>query len=117
MQTFEENLPLPVFLMIFRNPFSVSESLIKHDPNFDFSIDSYKKGLNRSLNDYLKFTKYLDNFNVPIITVEHEKIVKNPELFIREFVDTLNIETDNETIKKAIYLISKPGYKSVNFKG
>jgi len=114
LQTFEENLPNPVFLMIFRNPFSVAESLIKHDQNFDLDIESYKKGLAKSLNDYIKFTKYLNEFNVPIIIVEHEKITKKPELFIREFIDSLNIKTDEETIQKAIELISVPGYKTIS---
>lgn len=113
LETFEKNLPNPVFLMIFRNPFSVAESLIKHDVNFDFNFDSYKKGLNKSLNDYLKFTKYLNEFNVPIIIVEHEKITKKPEFFIREFVDTLNIKTNEETIQKALELIATPGYKQI----
>jgi len=114
LKTFEKNLPNPVFLMIFRNPFSVAESLIKHDPNFQLDHDSYQKALENSLNDYMAFQKYLKEINVPIIVTEHEKIIKNPESFIRELIKILNIKTDEKIIETAINLISTPGYKRID---
>lgn len=113
LDIFESNLPKPVFVCIIRNPFSIAKSLVKHDPNFDKEYTSYIKGLSNALEDYRGFLSQVQNIKSPFIIVEHEKISKNPDLFVREFIEVLNVKTDENTIQKAIQLISTPGYKRI----
>lgn len=111
--TFEKYCPNPVFLIVLRNPFSVARSLVNHDPNFLNDANSYLKGLSNALEDYTIMNQTLSFLNSPYIIVEHEVIIKNPKQFVLDFIDALNIITENENIEKAISLISKPGYKRI----
>lgn len=113
LEMFEESLPNPVFLMVIRNPIGVAKSLIMHDPEYNADLKSYHLGLSKALNDYLSISQSMLKLNSPFIIVEHEKIITNPEMFIREFVEALNIKTDQATVDKAIKLISSPGYKRI----
>lgn len=113
LEMFEENLPNPVLLIVVRNPFGVAKSLIKHDPDYNADLKSYHLGISKALHDYSSFSKSMLNLNSPFIIVEHEKIIANPKLFIREFVEVLNVKTDLETVDKAIKFISSPGYKRI----
>ncbi|MCT7584005.1 hypothetical protein N5U55_07760 [Aliarcobacter butzleri] len=113
LKLFFNYCPKPIFLIIIRNPFSVTKSMIKHDETYSENLMSYNRGMEIALESYLQFNRYIKDINAPFIVVEHEKISKNPEIFVREFVEVLNVNTDEDTIQKAIKLISTPGYKKV----
>lgn len=113
LHLFYRHCPKPVFLIIIRNPFAVTQSMIKHDNEYSNKANDYYKGMVIALESYLQFIKDMQSINAPFIVMEHEKIIANPELFVREFVETLNINTDQATIEKAIKLISRPGYKRI----
>ena len=113
LEMFEDNLPNPVFFIVIRNPFGVAKSLIRHDPDYIDDIQSYQRGISNALHNYLSFSSSMLRLNSPFIIAEHEKIISIPEVFVNEFVENLNIDTDQATINKAISLISKPGYKRI----
>lgn len=113
LDLFYRHCPKPVFLIIIRNPFTVTKSMIKHDPEYHNKAKYYYKGMKISLESYLQFNKDMQTINAPFIVLEHEKIIANPGLFLKEFIDVLNVKADQPTIDKAIKLISKPGYKRV----
>jgi len=113
LKLFFEACPNPVFLIIIRNPFAVAKSMIKHDKEYSSNLYSYNKGLNIALDSYKEFNYQIENITAPFIVVEHEEIMKKPDLFIHELVEVLKIDTDQETIQKAIELISVPGYKKI----
>ena len=113
LDLFYRYCPKPVFLIIIRNPFTVVKSMIDHDPEYSNKANDYYKSMEITLESYAQFNRNMQTINAPFIVLEHEKIIANPALFIQEFVDTLNIKTDQATIDKAIYLISSPGYKRI----
>ncbi|WP_047049301.1 sulfotransferase family protein [Vibrio mexicanus] len=114
LSAFEQSCPMPVFLIIIRNPFSVSKSLIKHDPEYSSDEASYIKGMREALVNYNNFISELSSLSSPYIIVEHEKIMNSPKCFVSELVEVLNIKVDDEKIAQAVSLISRPGYKSIN---
>ena len=113
LNIFNRHCPKPVFIIIIRNPFSVTKSMIKHDTEYSNKVLDYYKGMEIALESYIKFNNDMKTINAPFIIIEHETAIANPELFINELIDALNIHTDHETISKAIKLISSPGYKRI----
>ncbi len=114
LKLFSEACPNPVFLIIIRNPFTVAKSMIKHDETYTNSLESYTRGMEIALDSYKEFNSQIKNINAPFIVLEHEKIIKEPKIFMHELIEVLNIKTDKETINNAVELISVPGYKEIS---
>lgn len=113
LATFDQNLDRCVFLIVVRNPFSVANSLIKHDNKYSNTLDEYLRGLDHAM-DFYKKLHDLKGLKSPFIICEYEKALLSPRDFVLDFIYATGIESNEKSIQEAIDLISSSGYKEVN---
>ena len=115
LKVFDDSLNRCMFFIVIRNPFSVSNSLIKYDDMYKENLDDYLRGMDHALDFYSKLhdLKYLTS---PFVICEYEKILLNPRQFVLDFLYSTGVQASDKEIDEAIELISSSGYKEVKSK-
>ncbi|HEC68495.1 MAG TPA: glycosyltransferase [Candidatus Desulfofervidus auxilii] len=109
IELFLPYLENPYFLICYRNPLSIAESLKRRDgTSIEFGLKL--TGIyNQRIVDFLEKHPHLKKIYLP-----YEDIVSYPELWLKKLVNFLGLNPTNEEFQKALEFI-KPKYKNTNF--
>ncbi|MES2665942.1 MAG: hypothetical protein V4712_07575 [Pseudomonadota bacterium] len=112
---FEENARNPVFIYIFRSPFSTALSIIKRAGSAGFSEDrgGFGRAIQASLTSYTEFLQFMRQTDAPVIMISMEAMKKNPQDVVRALVERLNLSVSEQKIAAIAEQISVSGYKRV----
>lgn len=108
---FEKETINPIFLVIMRNPIDLTMSILKRDHRTKQTYSDLNKAFEIGNKYYQSFFESLPEINSPFILLKMEKIYENPELFLDELKEELNVTIPSEQKERIISKISTPGYK------
>lgn len=111
---FDESLRNPVFVFIFRSPFSTATSVLKRaSAAFPEDRDGFGRATFGALTSYIEFTQFARQTSSPLIIISMEGMKKNPEVVVRELVKLLGFNVSEERLMAIAEQISVSGYKTV----
>jgi hypothetical protein len=103
----------PIFIFVFRNVAGVAQSIQTRDPVFGRSLNGYVQSLKHALTYYNYFTECLRRMQSPVVIIEYERIISEPEAVIPELFELLGLHADRDTIPRICSNLKIPGYKTL----
>jgi len=97
-------LDQPYIIWCSRDPNAISQSLQKRNqiqPSISLDLTEY---YNNQINEFM-----LRNPNLPILVVDYEGVIKDPEIWINKIVRHLGLRPDTDLINQAVNLVLAPG--------
>lgn len=110
-QLFIPVLRNPILIIMTRNPVSVIRSRFARKRSVDDQQSAFLDTLEQLYRDGMRLHRFSREQADPMIFVEYEKLLSEPGIFAREFVDTIGWPIDNQRFERAIAGISTPGYR------
>lgn len=107
---FDKALRNPILIVVLRNPLAVSRSIVSRHPVYGDGENGHIEGIAHALRHYEAVTTSLQSLSAPTLLIDYEAAISRPEVFLREFCDTLALAPDDNTFSKALEGISGSDY-------
>lgn len=94
-----EHLTNPHFIVIYRNPLAVAQSIRTRTGN------SIRRGLNHVIDFYSKIDAFLDSNEAPTLLLNYEKMTEQKDVAVTGMVDFLGLDVSTDKLRKALSII------------